>query len=191
MMKFPHVSWSICKNCWDYFMTVFQLWSYIFNLCLKTWRVLYMNYSTSIGIDWRSPILNRWQFIIIIRRFRIYFVVLPNPRVVVNSIVRFAWRTGRRISWEVQIITSPLVLFFCENDLERSCRTVTSKSPNEHSHLYMRDRPLEEAIQDVELIVEYIHLLNADKSPLQQMFTAQTKIHGEMACKLWLRYWCG
>jgi len=43
-----------------------------------------------------------------------------------------------------EIIVSPPVVSFRETVLEKSCRTVMSKSPNKHNRLYMEARPLEE-----------------------------------------------
>ncbi|TVU35156.1 hypothetical protein EJB05_17030 [Eragrostis curvula] len=45
-----------------------------------------------------------------------------------------------------EITVSPPVVSFCETVLEKSCRTVMSKSPNKFSRLYMEARPLEEGV---------------------------------------------
>ncbi|KAK8500725.1 hypothetical protein V6N12_031385 [Hibiscus sabdariffa] len=45
-----------------------------------------------------------------------------------------------------EIIKSDPVVSFRETVLERSCRTVMSKSPNKHNRLYMEARPLEEGL---------------------------------------------
>jgi elongation factor 2 len=47
-----------------------------------------------------------------------------------------------------EIIVSPPVVSFRETVLEKSCRTVMSKSPNKHNRLYMEARPLEEGLAE-------------------------------------------
>ncbi|KAL0300986.1 UNVERIFIED_CONTAM: Elongation factor 2 [Sesamum radiatum] len=47
-----------------------------------------------------------------------------------------------------EIIKSDPVVSFRETVLERSCRTVMSKSPNKHNRLYMEARPLEEGLAE-------------------------------------------
>ncbi|GJM93181.1 hypothetical protein PR202_ga09716 [Eleusine coracana subsp. coracana] len=47
-----------------------------------------------------------------------------------------------------EIIVSPPVVSFRETVLEKSCRTVMSKSPNKHNRLYMEARPLEEGLPE-------------------------------------------
>jgi elongation factor 2 len=47
-----------------------------------------------------------------------------------------------------EIIVSPPVVSFRETVLEKSCRTVMSKSPNKHNRLYMEARPTEEGLTD-------------------------------------------
>ncbi|KAK8500724.1 hypothetical protein V6N12_031384 [Hibiscus sabdariffa] len=47
-----------------------------------------------------------------------------------------------------EIIKSDPVVPFRETVLERSCRTVMSKSPNKHNRLYMEARPLEEGLSE-------------------------------------------
>ncbi|PWZ57398.1 Elongation factor 2 [Zea mays] len=47
-----------------------------------------------------------------------------------------------------EIIVSPPVVSFRETVLEKSCRTVMSKSPNKHNCLYMEARPLEEGLAE-------------------------------------------
>ncbi|PQQ12569.1 elongation factor 2-like [Prunus yedoensis var. nudiflora] len=49
---------------------------------------------------------------------------------------------------EADIIKSDPVVFFRENVLEKSSRTVMSKSPNKHNRLYMEARPLEEGLPE-------------------------------------------
>ncbi|GKV37036.1 hypothetical protein SLEP1_g45105 [Rubroshorea leprosula] len=47
-----------------------------------------------------------------------------------------------------EIIKSDPVVSFRETVLERSCRTVMSKSPNKHNRLYMEARPMEEGLAE-------------------------------------------
>ncbi|KAH9723994.1 Tr-type G domain-containing protein [Citrus sinensis] len=47
-----------------------------------------------------------------------------------------------------EIIKSDPVVSFRETVLEKSCRTVMSKSPNKHNRLYMEARPLEEGLAE-------------------------------------------
>ncbi|KAG8479547.1 hypothetical protein CXB51_029160 [Gossypium anomalum] len=47
-----------------------------------------------------------------------------------------------------EIVKSDPVVSFRETVLERSCRTVMSKSPNKHNRLYMEARPLEEGLAE-------------------------------------------
>ncbi|KAM0865545.1 hypothetical protein ACQ4PT_043191 [Festuca glaucescens] len=47
-----------------------------------------------------------------------------------------------------EITVSPPVVSFRETVLEKSCRTVMSKSPNKHNRLYMEARPLEEGLAE-------------------------------------------
>ncbi|KAF7141935.1 hypothetical protein RHSIM_Rhsim06G0239600 [Rhododendron simsii] len=47
-----------------------------------------------------------------------------------------------------EIIQSDPVVSFRETVLEKSCRTVMSKSPNKHNRLYMEARPLEEGLAE-------------------------------------------
>lgn len=47
-----------------------------------------------------------------------------------------------------EIIVSPPLVSFRETVLEKSCRTVMSKSPNKHNRLYMEARPLEEGLSE-------------------------------------------
>jgi elongation factor 2 len=47
-----------------------------------------------------------------------------------------------------EIIVSPPVVSFRETVLEKSCRTVMSKSPNKHNRLYMEARPLGEGLPE-------------------------------------------
>ncbi|PQP97449.1 hypothetical protein Pyn_30902 [Prunus yedoensis var. nudiflora] len=47
-----------------------------------------------------------------------------------------------------EIIKSDPVVSFRETVLEKSCRTVMSKSPNKHNRLYMEARPLEEGLPE-------------------------------------------
>lgn len=47
-----------------------------------------------------------------------------------------------------EITVSPPVISFGETVLEKSCRTVMSKSPNKHNRLYMEARPMEEGLPE-------------------------------------------
>ncbi|KAK4787490.1 hypothetical protein SAY86_011323 [Trapa natans] len=47
-----------------------------------------------------------------------------------------------------EIVKSDPVVSFRETVLEKSCRTVMSKSPNKHNRLYMEARPLEEGLAE-------------------------------------------
>ncbi|KAK3161897.1 hypothetical protein QOZ80_1BG0082840 [Eleusine coracana subsp. coracana] len=47
-----------------------------------------------------------------------------------------------------EITVSPPVVSFRETVLEKSCRTVMSKSPNKHNRLYMEARPMEEGLPE-------------------------------------------
>jgi elongation factor 2 len=47
-----------------------------------------------------------------------------------------------------EITVSPPVVSFRETVLEKSCRTVMSKSPNKHNRLYMEARPLEDGLAE-------------------------------------------
>ncbi|XP_052145328.1 elongation factor 2-like [Oryza glaberrima] len=47
-----------------------------------------------------------------------------------------------------EITVSPPVVSFRETVLEKSCRTVMSKSPNKHNRLYMEARPMEESLPE-------------------------------------------
>ncbi|KAK6944682.1 Translation elongation factor EFG/EF2, domain IV [Dillenia turbinata] len=47
-----------------------------------------------------------------------------------------------------EIIQSDPVVSFRETVLEKSCRTVLSKSPNKHNRLYMEARPMEEGLAE-------------------------------------------
>jgi len=47
-----------------------------------------------------------------------------------------------------EIIVSEPVVSFRETVLEKSCRTVMSKSPNKHNRLYMEARPMEEGLAE-------------------------------------------
>ncbi|OMP06338.1 hypothetical protein COLO4_08186 [Corchorus olitorius] len=47
-----------------------------------------------------------------------------------------------------EIVVSSPIVSFRETVLERSCRTVMSKSPNKHNCLYMEARPLEEGLAE-------------------------------------------
>ncbi|KAF3793444.1 Elongation factor 2 [Nymphaea thermarum] len=47
-----------------------------------------------------------------------------------------------------EIVVSDPVVSFRETVLEKSCRTVMSKSPNKHNRLYMEARPMEEGLAE-------------------------------------------
>ncbi|KAI3922306.1 hypothetical protein MKX01_005995, partial [Papaver californicum] len=47
-----------------------------------------------------------------------------------------------------EIVKSDPVVSFCETVLEKSSRTVMSKSPNKHNRLYMEARPLEDGLAE-------------------------------------------
>ncbi|KAJ3683581.1 hypothetical protein LUZ60_013808 [Juncus effusus] len=48
----------------------------------------------------------------------------------------------------VELISTPPVVSFRETVLEKSCRTVMSKSPNKHNRLYLEARPLEDGLPE-------------------------------------------
>ncbi|XP_022039618.1 elongation factor 2 [Helianthus annuus] len=82
-----------------------------------------------------------------------------------------------------EIVVADPVVSFRETVLEKSCRTVMSKSPNKHNRLYMEARPLEEGL--AEAIDEGRIGPRDDPKARSKILSEEFKWDKDLAKKIW------